>query len=173
MLALMAVIALIAPMIAGDPQFMVPANRLRPPSAEHWFGTDPLGRDVFARSVYGARISLIVGLSVSAVSVSVGLAIGLAAGYFRRLDNVLMRIMDGLMAIPAILLAIALVSLNRASVGIVIIAVAIPEIPALCGSYAQSYSPRASSPTSRLRSAAAAEAARSSYATSCPARSRR
>ena len=129
MLALMAVIALIAPMIAGDPQFMVPANRLRPPSAEHWFGTDPLGRDVFARSVYGARISLIVGLSVSAVSVSVGLAIGLAAGYFRRLDNVLMRVMDGLMAIPAILLAIALVSLNRASVGIVIIAVAIPEIP--------------------------------------------
>ena len=108
---------------------MVPANRLRPPSAEHWFGTDPLGRDVFARSVYGARISLIVGLSVSAVSVSVGLAIGLAAGYFRRLDNVLMRIMDGLMAIPAILLAIALVSLNRASVGIVIIAIAIPEIP--------------------------------------------
>ena len=108
---------------------MVPTNRLRPPSAEFWFGTDPLGRDVFARSVYGARISLIVGLAVAAMSVSIGLVIGLAAGYFRRFDNVLMRIMDGLMAIPAILLAIALVSLNRASVGIVIVAITIPEIP--------------------------------------------
>jgi peptide/nickel transport system permease protein len=108
---------------------MVPANRLKPPSAEFWFGTDPLGRDVFARSVYGARISLIVGLSVAVLSVTIGLVIGLAAGYFRGLDNFLMRIMDGLMAIPAILLAIALVSLNRASVGIVIIAITIPEIP--------------------------------------------
>jgi len=129
LLLFMAIVALMAPLIAGDPQFMVPANRLRPPSAEHWFGTDPLGRDVFARAVYGARISLVVGLSVAMVSVSIGLFIGLAAGYFRRLDNVLMRVMDGLMAIPAILLAIALVSLNRASVGIVIIAIAIPEIP--------------------------------------------
>ncbi|MFZ4531433.1 MAG: ABC transporter permease [Alsobacter sp.] len=129
LLLFMAVVALMAPLIAGDPQFMVPANRLRPPSAEHWFGTDPLGRDVFARAVYGARISLVVGLSVAMVSVSIGLFIGLAAGYFRRLDNVLMRVMDGLMAIPAILLAIALVSLNRASVGIVIVAIAIPEIP--------------------------------------------
>jgi len=129
LLLFMAIVALVAPLIAGDPQFMVPANRLRPPSAEHWFGTDPLGRDVFARAVYGARISLVVGLSVAMVSVSIGLFIGLAAGYFRRLDNVLMRVMDGLMAIPAILLAIALVSLNRASVGIVIVAIAIPEIP--------------------------------------------
>jgi len=129
LLLFMAIVALMAPLIAGDPQFMVPANRLRPPSAEHWFGTDPLGRDVFARAVYGARISLVVGLSVAMVSVSIGLFIGLAAGYFRRLDNVLMRVMDGLMAIPAILLAIALVSLNRASVGIVIVAIAIPEIP--------------------------------------------
>jgi peptide/nickel transport system permease protein len=129
MLLFMAVVAITAPLIASDPQFMVPANRLRPPSAEHWFGTDPLGRDVYSRAVYGARISLVVGLSVAAASVSVGLAIGLVAGYFRRLDNPLMRVMDGLMAIPAILLAIALVSLNRASVGIVIIAIAIPEIP--------------------------------------------
>jgi len=129
LLLFMAIVALMAPLIAGDPQFMVPANRLRPPSAEHWFGSDPLGRDVVARAVYGARISLVVGLSVAMVSVSIGLFIGLAAGYFRRLDNVLMRVMDGLMAIPAILLAIALVSLNRASVGIVIIAIAIPEIP--------------------------------------------
>lgn len=129
MLVFMAAVAVAAPLIAGSPTFMVPTNRLRPPSAEFWFGTDHLGRDVFARSVYGARISLIVGLAVAAMSVSIGLVIGLAAGYFRRLDNFLMRIMDGLMAIPAILLAIALVSLNRASVGIVIVAITIPEIP--------------------------------------------
>jgi peptide/nickel transport system permease protein len=129
MLIFMAAVAIAAPLIAGSPTFMVPANRLKPPSAEFWFGTDHLGRDVFARSVYGARISLIVGLSVAVLSVSIGLVIGLAAGYFRRLDNFFMRIMDGLMAIPAILLAIALVSLNRASVGIVIIAITIPEIP--------------------------------------------
>jgi peptide/nickel transport system permease protein len=108
---------------------MLPANRLRPPSAEHWFGTDNLGRDVFARTVYGARISLLVGLSVAGVSVVLGLAIGLAAGNSRRLDGPIMRVMDGVMAIPAILLAIALVSLSRASVGIVIAAIVIPEVP--------------------------------------------
>ena len=129
LLAAMAVIAAIAPWIAGDPQFMVPVDRLQPPSAAHWFGTDPLGRDVYARAVYGARISLVVGLSVAIVSVTIGLTIGLVAGYYRKLDNVLMRFMDGLMAIPGILLAIALVSLNRASVGIVVIAISIPEIP--------------------------------------------
>lgn len=129
LLAAMAAIALIAPLIAGDPRLMTPTNRLRTPSAAHWFGTDNLGRDVFARSVYGARISLLVGLSVSIVSVIAGLAIGLAAGYYRRLDGFVMRIMDGLMAIPAILLAIALVSLNRASIWIVIVAIAIPEVP--------------------------------------------
>jgi len=129
LLAAMAVIAFVAPWIAGDAQLMAPINRLRPPSAEFWFGTDHLGRDVYARSVYGARISLIVGLSVAFVSVAVGLAIGLAAGYYRRLDGFVMRIMDGLMAIPAILLAIALVSLNKASIGIVIVAITIPEVP--------------------------------------------
>ena len=129
LLVAMAAIALIAPLIAGDPRLMTPANRLRTPSAGHWFGTDNLGRDVFARSVYGARISLLVGLSVSIVSVIAGLAIGLAAGYYRRMDGFVMRIMDGLMAIPAILLAIALVSLNRASIWIVIVAIAIPEVP--------------------------------------------
>jgi peptide/nickel transport system permease protein len=128
-LLFMTVIALIAPLIAGDPRLMSPVNRLQPPSAAFWFGTDGLGRDIFARCVYGARISLIVGLSVASVSVLVGLAIGLTAGYIRRLDNVIMRLMDGLMAIPAILLAIAMVSLNRATVGIVIIAIVIPEVP--------------------------------------------
>lgn len=128
-LALMALAALAAPLFAGDATTMAPAQRLLPPSAEHWLGTDHLGRDVFARTVHGARISLLVGLLVAAVSVSVGLAIGLGAGYFRRADGVVMRLMDGLMAIPAILLAIALVALANASVWIVIAAIVIPEIP--------------------------------------------
>jgi peptide/nickel transport system permease protein len=128
-LLFMAAVAAIAPLIAGDPRIMNPVNRLKPPSAQFWFGTDGLGRDIFARCVYGARISLIVGLAVAASAVTFGLAVGLAAGYLRWLDNAVMRVMDGLMAIPAILLAIAMVSLNRASVGIIIVAIAIPEIP--------------------------------------------
>jgi peptide/nickel transport system permease protein len=129
LLVAMAVVAAIAPWIAGDPQFMIPTDRLRPPSAAHWFGTDHLGRDIYARAVYGARISLVVGLSVAVLSIAFGLTIGLIAGYYRRFDNLVMRFMDGLMAIPGILLAIALVSLNKASVVIVVVAIAIPEIP--------------------------------------------
>lgn len=128
-LIVMALIGLFAPLIAGDPLLMQPAKRLRPPSAEYWLGTDGLGRDVFARTVYGARVSLLVGLTVAFLSVSIGLTVGLLAGFFRTADTIVMRVMDGLMAIPAILLAIALVSLTRASVGIVIIAITIPEVP--------------------------------------------
>lgn len=128
-LSFMTVVALLAPWIAGDPRLMSPVDRLQPPSAKFWFGTDGLGRDIFARCVYGAQVSLIVGVSVASASVAIGLAIGLAAGYVRRLDNVIMRFMDGLMAIPAILLAIAMVSLNRATIGIVIVAIVIPEVP--------------------------------------------
>jgi peptide/nickel transport system permease protein len=129
LLAFMAVISAIAGLIAGDPQFLNPSERLRGPSALHWFGTDNLGRDVYARTVFGARISLVVGVAVAIVSIALGLTIGLVAGYFRRVDAPVMRLMDGLMAIPSILLAIALVSLNKASVGIVIAAISIPEIP--------------------------------------------
>jgi peptide/nickel transport system permease protein len=128
-LSLVALIALAAPLIAGDPLTMQPAQRLRPPSDVNWLGTDNLGRDVFSRSVYGARVSLFVGLSVASFSVAVGLLVGLLAGYFRRVDAVVMRLMDGLMAIPAILLAIALVALTRASVMTVIVAITIPEVP--------------------------------------------
>ena len=129
LLLLMAAVAVAAGAIAGDPQFLNPSERLRGPSSLHWFGTDNLGHDVFARTVFGARISLVVGIAVAVLSVAIGLAIGLVAGYYRKLDAPVMRLMDGLMAIPAILLAIALVSLNKASVGIVIVAISIPEIP--------------------------------------------
>ena len=118
-----------APLFAGDAITMQPALRLRPPSEANWFGTDHLGRDVFARTVYGARVSLFVGIAVAAMSISGGLFIGLMSGYFRKVDAVVMRLMDGLMAIPAILLAIALVALTRASVTAVIVAITIPEIP--------------------------------------------
>ena len=121
--------ALLAPWIAGDPYSMKPVQRFKPPSDTLWFGTDNLGRDVYARTIYGARVSLVVGLSVALVAVSIGLVIGLLAGFFRPVEAVVMRLMDGLMAIPAILLAIALVSLFKGSVLIVIIAIVIPEVP--------------------------------------------
>jgi peptide/nickel transport system permease protein len=124
------VMAILAPIIAtNDPFKIAPVNRLRPPSERWWFGTDQFGRDVFSRTVYGARVSLIVGLSVAAFSSLLGLALGLACGYFRKVDGLVMRVMDGLMAIPSILLAIALITLTRPGLGIVIVAIVIPEVP--------------------------------------------
>ena len=128
-LGLITLFAIAAPLFAGDAITMQPALRLRPPSEQNWLGTDHLGRDVFARTVYGAQVSLFVGISVAAVSISIGLLVGLLSGYFRKVDAVVMRLMDGLMAIPAILLAIALVALTRASVSTVIMAITIPEVP--------------------------------------------
>lgn len=128
-LALFVVVALIAPWIAGDPLNFEPLNRLKRPSAEFWFGTDQFGRDVYSRVVYGTRISLIVGISVAAIATAVGLLIGILCGYYRRVDDTVMRVMDGLMAIPAILLAVALITLMKASLLIVIVAISIPEIP--------------------------------------------
>jgi peptide/nickel transport system permease protein len=129
LLALIAALALLAPWIAGDPVVFEPVNRLKPPSERFLLGTDSLGRDVYARVVHGARISLLVGLSVAAIAVLCGALIGLVAGYLDAVDAVVMRVMDGIMAIPAILLAIALVALMGASVTVVIVAIAIPEIP--------------------------------------------
>lgn len=130
LLAIMVATAVFAPILfTVDPIRFNPIDRLQPPSAEHWFGTDMFGRDVYSRTVYGARISLTVGLMAAAISVTLGLFLGLISGYVRWLDAILMRIMDGLMAIPGILLAIALISLSGASLSTVIVAITIPEIP--------------------------------------------
>ncbi len=128
-IVLMVLLAIAAPLFAGNPLAMDPMHRLRPPSAEHWAGTDNLGRDVFARTVFGARISLFVGITVAIGALAGGLIVGLLCGFYRRVDAVVMRLMDGLMAIPSILLAIALVSLWHGGVPVVILAILIPELP--------------------------------------------
>lgn len=131
LLLLLIVLALAAPPYAGDPTSMDPYKRLQPPSAEMWFGTDNLGRDVFARTIFGARISLMVGLISAACASSAGLLIGVIAGYIRSFDNVIMRLMDALMSIPTMLLAIALIALTGPGLGTLIIAITIPQLPSI------------------------------------------
>jgi len=142
--ALLAVVGALAPVLGTiSPSEINPVFRNKKPGAErmlrtddgkevpfvHRFGTDTLGRDVYSRVVYGARVSLIIGVTVAGLSVAAGLFIGLIAGYIRWLDGIIMRFMDGLMAIPAILLAMGVVSLSRAGLLAVVIAIVIPEIP--------------------------------------------
>lgn len=130
LLAVMLAIALLAPWIAShDPTEMNVLQRLKPPSAEHLLGTDALGRDIFSRTLYGARVSLLVGVSVALFSACVGVIIGTVAGFNRLADALIMRVMDGMMAIPGILLAVALMTLIHASIATVVIAIALPEIP--------------------------------------------
>ncbi len=119
----------LAPLLAGDPAHMDVAGRLAAPGRAHWFGTDDVGRDVWSRVVYGARLSSLVGLAVVALSFVVGVACGLVAGYYPRLDNLVMRVMDGLMAFPAIVLAIALMAALGPSVVNVIVAIAVVYSP--------------------------------------------
>src|SRR5437016_13737755 len=107
-LAVTTLVGWLAPVIAGDPLRMEVSARLTAPGAAHWFGTDDVGRDVWSRVVYGARLSLLVGAAVVLLAFAVGLVCGLAAGYWRRLDNPVMRVMDGLIVFPAIILPIAL-----------------------------------------------------------------
>jgi peptide/nickel transport system permease protein len=123
------IVGLLAPLIAGDPLRIDVARRLTAPGQAHWFGTDDVGRDVWSRVVYGARLSLLVGAAVVALSFVIGLACGLTAGYYRRLDNPVMRVMDGLMAFPAIILAIALMASLGPSVLNVIVAIGIVYAP--------------------------------------------
>jgi peptide/nickel transport system permease protein len=126
-----------------EPTILDPANRdLLPGTAgdvtsltgetqphTFWMGTDSYGRDIYSRVLYGGRVSLLVGTTVAVLSLAIGMAIGLTAGYIRWLDSVVMRVMDGLMAIPGILLAIALLAMWRASLLTVIVAITVPEIP--------------------------------------------
>jgi peptide/nickel transport system permease protein len=130
LLLAMVAMAVFAPYLGTvDPQALSPIRRLRPPSAQYWFGTDMLGRDVYSRVVYGARISLTVGLMVAILSTAIGLVVGMLAGFSRPVDAILMRVMDGLMSIPAVLLAIALMALTKASIENVIVAITIAEVP--------------------------------------------
>ncbi|HKU96288.1 MAG TPA: ABC transporter permease [Vineibacter sp.] len=129
LLAILVSLAILAPWLTADPLKQATINRLRPPSERFWFGTDQFGRDIFARTLHGARVSLIVGLTVAAISSVIGLALGIVCGYFRRIDGIVMRVMDGIMAIPSILLAIALITLTRPGLAVVIIAIVIPEVP--------------------------------------------
>ncbi len=143
-LLILILIALAAPLLGTiDPAFLDPTYRNKLPlethpivnddgeevTVTHWMGTDTLGRDLYSRVIYGTRVSLIVGSSVALLAIGVGLLIGLISGYIRWLDTIIMRVMDGLMAIPAILLALSLVALWGAGLVTVILAIAVPEIP--------------------------------------------
>ena len=130
LLLLILLMAIFAPLLTSiEPNALRPVRRLRWPSADHWFGTDSIGRDIYSRVLYGARVSLLVGASVAVLSTLIGLTIGLLSGFHRSVDAIVMRIMDGLMSIPPILLAIALMALTKASIQNVIIAITIAEIP--------------------------------------------
>ena len=143
-LGLVVLLSALAPVLGTvDPAQVEPAMRNKRPGAvatirdaegkqverTFWMGTDSLGRDVYSRVVYGARVSLLVGVTVALFSSAIGLMIGVLSGYLRWLDSIVMRVMDGLMSIPAILLALGLVSLSRAGLRTVIIAIVIPEVP--------------------------------------------
>ena len=130
LVSLMLLVAILAPYLwTVDPTALAPAKRTREPSALYWFGTDMLGRDVYSRVLYGTRVSLLVGFSVATLAALIGMTIGLISGFVRGADAIIMRVMDGMMSIPPILLAIALMALTRGSVRNVIISITIAEIP--------------------------------------------
>ena len=129
-LAAVALLALFAPWLTPyDPMALKILDRLQSPRATHWFGTDELGRDVFSRVIFGARYSLLIGAQVVLISMICGVLLGLAAGFFRRLDGPVMRLVDAMMSFPDILLAIALVAVLGASMTNVILALAIVYTP--------------------------------------------
>ncbi len=143
-LAVLVLVALAAPLLGTvDPSLFDAGSRdllpgrsgeiitLEGETLRHTFlmGSDSFGRDIYSRVIYGTRVSLVVGIATALVALAIGIVCGLGAGYIRWLDGVLMRFMDGIMAIPAILIAIALVALWRGSIVTVVVAIAIPEIP--------------------------------------------
>ncbi len=129
LLVVFVLIAVFAPLFVGDFGAIDTTQRLRPPGPLHPFGTDHLGRDIFLRTLAGTRTSMIVGVTVGFIVTLVGVGLGLCAGYFRFGGQVIMRVMDGLMAIPGILLAIALAAILGTGFGAVIIAITVPEVP--------------------------------------------
>jgi len=130
LLLVVAFLAVAAPLLGTvDPRAISTAYRLKPPSAEHWFGTDMLGRDLYSRVLYGGRISLSIGVSAAALSAFLGSVIGLLSAFGAFMDAVVMRIMDGIMSIPAILLSIALMAVAGPSVENIILAITIVEAP--------------------------------------------
>ncbi len=129
-LVIIIITGILAPLLAPfEPTELNSMMRLKPSDTTHWMGTDSYGRDMFSRVLYGARISLLVGFGTAIGCLAVGMPLGLISGWFPWADGVLMRIMDGLMAIPGILLAIAVVALTKAGLVTVIIAIMLPEIP--------------------------------------------
>jgi peptide/nickel transport system permease protein len=130
LLGMMTLSSLVAPWLAPfDPTAMDVLHRLKAPNAAHWFGTDAMGRDVFSRVLWGGRVSLLVGVSVALLTTAFGVLLGTIAGLWRVADTPIMRVMDGMMAIPGILLAVALMAVLRAGIGTVVVAIAVPEIP--------------------------------------------
>jgi peptide/nickel transport system permease protein len=129
-IAMMILIAIFAGVLSPhSPTQLDPVNRLASPSREHLFGTDNFGRDLFSRTLHGSRVSLLVGFGVSCVAIVLGTLVGLIAGYFRRVEGVLMRLMDAVMAFPGIILAIGIVAVTGPSVVNVIIALGVVYIP--------------------------------------------
>ncbi len=129
-LLLIVLSALLANLLTSAQPFQIrPRMRLQAPGATFWFGSDALGRDVFSLVVHGGRLSLMVGLFVAMVSAVIGTVLGLIAGYFKLVDGFVMRVMDGIMAIPGVLFAVALVSLVGPSLGTIVAAISFAEIP--------------------------------------------
>ncbi|BAJ74870.1 ABC-type dipeptide/oligopeptide/nickel transport systems, permease components [Microbacterium testaceum StLB037] len=131
LLLVMAGAALLAPVLAGDPNAFVAVERLRPPSATHIFGTDNLGRDVYSRTVFGAQASLTVGVVTAAITTAIGVVLGILAGMFRWFDAIVMRIVDGVMSFPIIVLALAMTAILGPGLGTVILAMTIVFVPGM------------------------------------------
>lgn len=133
MFLMLVCMAVFAPFLGTvDPTAIAPRLRAIPPSPEHWFGTDILGRDLYSRVIYGIRTSLLIGISVAAIATAIGVVVGLVAGYFRSIDALLMRFLDAIMSIPSLLLAITLVTISRPSAVNVVIALSVSEMPRVC-----------------------------------------
>ncbi|HLR12203.1 MAG TPA: ABC transporter permease [Burkholderiaceae bacterium] len=123
-------VAILAPLLATHNPIQLDSSvRLQGTSSEHWLGTDAFGRDLYSRVIYGSRISLAVGAGALIISILFGVLFGALAGFFRRLDGIIMRVMDGIMAIPEVLLAIALVSVSGSSLTTVVVAISVPQVP--------------------------------------------